>query len=76
MATILKIPKVAVSMQEGTIVEWLVENGGVVTEGQPIYALELEKSAIDVEAPASGVLKHAAEAGHTYKVGQVIGSIE
>jgi pyruvate/2-oxoglutarate dehydrogenase complex dihydrolipoamide acyltransferase (E2) component len=76
MVMTLKIPTVAVSMQEGTIVEWLVENGGTVNAGQPIYALELEKSAIDIEAPASGTLKHAAEAGQTYKVGEVIGYIE
>lgn len=73
--TTLKIPKAAVSMQEGTLTSWLVESGTVVSEGQPIYTLELEKSTMDVEAPAAGVLKHIGAVGTTYKVGEVIGEI-
>lgn len=75
MATTLKIPKAAVSMQQGTLTEWLVADGQPVTEGQPIYVLELEKSTMDVEAPATGTLRHIGVAGTTYKVGDVIGEI-
>lgn len=75
MSTILKIPKVTVSMQEGILVEWLVADGETVEEGQAIYALELEKSTIEVEAPASGVLNHKGVEGETYKVGVTIGEI-
>jgi pyruvate/2-oxoglutarate dehydrogenase complex dihydrolipoamide acyltransferase (E2) component len=74
--TTLKIPKAAVSMQEGTLTSWLVEDGATVAEGQPLYTLELEKSTMDVEAPAAGVLKQIGAAGTTYKVGDVIGEIE
>jgi len=62
-------------MREGTLTEWLVADGQQVAEGQPIYVLELEKSTMDVESPASGVLKHIGSAGTTYKVGDVIGEI-
>lgn len=75
MPTTLKIPKAAVSMQEGTITEWLVADGATVSEGQPIYVLELEKSSMDVESPAAGVLRHIGAAGTTYKVGDVVGEI-
>ena len=75
MALILKIPKAAVSMQEGTIAEWLVPDGARVSEGQPIYVLEIEKSTMDVECPAAGVLRQIAAAGTPYKVGEVIGEI-
>lgn len=75
MTTQLRIPKVAVSMQEGTLTCWLVADGAPVTEGQPIYTLELEKSTTDVESPAAGVLRHVGTAGTTYKVGDVIGEI-
>lgn len=75
MTTVLKIPKAAVSMQEGTLTSWLVADGQPVTEGQPLYTLELEKSTLDVESPAAGTLKHIGEAGTTYKVGDVIGEI-
>ena len=76
MSTQLKVPKLAVSMQEGTIQAWIVDDGTQVAEGQPIYTLEAEKTTTDIEAPASGVLRQSAEAGVTYKVGHVIGVIE
>ena len=72
---ILRIPKAAVSMQTGTIAEWLVEDGAVVTEGQPIYNLEIEKTLVEIEAPASGVLRQIAEAGKSFSVGEIIGEI-
>ncbi len=76
MPTTLKIPKVAVSMREGTLTEWLVADGLPVREGQPIYVLEMEKSTMDIESPASGVLRHIGSTGTLYKVGDVIGEIE
>lgn len=76
MTTTLRIPKAAVSMQEGTLTSWLVADGATVAEGQAIYTLELEKSTMDVEAPAAGRLKQIGVAGTTYKVGDVIGEIE
>ena len=33
------------------LAEWLVADGELVEEGQPIYALETDKSVQDVEAP-------------------------
>lgn len=75
MTTILRIPKAAVSMQEGTLTAWLVADGTAVSEGQPLYTLELEKSTMDVESPAVGVLKHIGTAGTIYKVGEIIGEI-
>jgi pyruvate/2-oxoglutarate dehydrogenase complex dihydrolipoamide acyltransferase (E2) component len=75
MPQILRIPKVAVSMREGTLVQWLVPNESVVAEGQPIFTLELEKSTMDVEAPAAGLIRQTGLAGTTYKVGDIIGEI-
>lgn len=76
MTTTLRIPKAAVSMQEGTLTEWLVPDGTSVAEGQPIYVLELEKTTMDVESPAAGTLRQVGVAGTTYKVGEVIGEID
>jgi pyruvate/2-oxoglutarate dehydrogenase complex dihydrolipoamide acyltransferase (E2) component len=75
MALTLRIPKAAVSMQEGTIAAWLVPDGATVVEGQPIFTLEIEKSTLDVEAPAAGVLRQIVPAGEAHKVGTVIGEI-
>lgn len=62
-------------MQEGMLTAWLVADGANVIEGQPIYTLEIEKSTLDVESPASGILRQVAVAGETYKVGTIIGEI-
>ncbi len=75
MAITLKVPKLAVSMQTGVLQEWLVADGATVTEGEPIYTIEAEKVVQEIEAPASGVLRHLAAKGGTYKVGEVLGEI-
>lgn len=62
-------------MREGTLVEWSVPDGSVVSEGQIIYILELEKATMEVESPAAGVLRHTGVAGTTYPVGEIIGEI-
>ncbi|HEX7874654.1 MAG TPA: lipoyl domain-containing protein [Sphingobium sp.] len=76
MATEIILPKIGFSMNEGTISEWLAADGDAVTEGQPLFLLEADKSANEVESPASGTLRIAAEAGGTYEVGTVLGTIE
>ncbi len=76
MSTETLLPKIGFLMNEGQIAEWMVENGAQVSEGQPLYALESDKSTNEVEAPASGALRITAEVGETYEVGAIIGSIE
>ena len=71
----LRIPQLAVSMQNGVLLEWYAGNGSEVIEGQPLYSLEIEKTAVDVEAPANGTLTCIGEEGETYPVGEVIGEI-
>lgn len=76
MATEVLIPKLGFSMNEGEVKEWLVEDGADIKEGQPLYLLEAEKSANEIEAPASGKLKILKPTGETYEVGTVIAVIE
>ncbi len=75
MATVLTIPKLEMSMSEGTLAEWMMESGTVVTEGEVIYLLETDKTAREIEAPASGTLIIKAADGETYPVGTEIGEI-
>jgi pyruvate/2-oxoglutarate dehydrogenase complex dihydrolipoamide acyltransferase (E2) component len=75
MSTTLTIPKLEMSMSEGTLAEWKVESGTAVKEGDVIYILETNKTSRDIEAPASGTLIHKADAGETYDVGTEIGEI-
>ncbi len=56
MATIVKMPKWGLTMTQGTIIDWLVEEGTEVSEGDMILTVETEKAVDDVGAPASGIL--------------------
>ena len=75
MPMTLTIPKLEMSMVEGTLTEWVAADGAPVTEGQVIYILETDKTARDIEAPTSGTLIHKVAAGETYDVGTEIGEI-
>jgi pyruvate/2-oxoglutarate dehydrogenase complex dihydrolipoamide acyltransferase (E2) component len=75
LATQILFPKIGFSMEEGTLVEWLVPEGTTVAEGQPLYVLESDKSSQEVESPAAGVLKISAAIGEVYKVGDVLGEL-
>jgi pyruvate/2-oxoglutarate dehydrogenase complex dihydrolipoamide acyltransferase (E2) component len=75
MATALTIPKLEMSMTEGTLTEWLVADGAQVKEGEPIYSLETGKSIQEINAPASGKLIQKVAAGGVLDVGTEIGQI-
>jgi len=75
MSTSLTIPRLEMSMTEGILAEWLVPDGQDVQVGDPIYTLETEKAAQEIESPAAGRLVHKLPAGATYDVGVEIGEI-
>ena len=75
MATEIIFPKIGFSMTEGVLAEWIVEDGATVAEGDPLYAIESDKSTNEVESPASGVVTITGVPGETYEVGAVIGTI-
>ena len=75
MATTLTIPKLEMSMTEGTLAEWMVESGTAVNEGDVIYTLETDKTAREIEAPATGTLIIKVSDGEVYPVGTEIGEI-
>jgi acetyl/propionyl-CoA carboxylase alpha subunit len=72
----INIPKLGWTMEEGTVTEWLVDDGATVAEGDPLYILESDKVENEVAAPATGVLRQLAVAGEAYPVGTEIGTIE
>jgi pyruvate/2-oxoglutarate dehydrogenase complex dihydrolipoamide acyltransferase (E2) component len=76
MSTEVLLPKIGFSMNEGVLTRWLVDDGATVTQGEPLYELESEKSVQEVEAPATGKLRIIVNAtGETYPVGTVLGEI-
>ena len=76
MATEIILPKIGFTMTEGQIAEWLANDGDQVSEGQPLFAVEADKSTNEVDSPATGTLRIEAEIGEIYEVGTVIGYIE
>ncbi|WP_028226378.1 biotin/lipoyl-containing protein [Paraburkholderia ferrariae] len=76
MATEILVPQLGFEMSEGILAEWLAEDGANVKEGDPLYAIEAEKSTNEIESPATGRLKIIGRLGETYAVGTVIGIIE
>jgi pyruvate/2-oxoglutarate dehydrogenase complex dihydrolipoamide acyltransferase (E2) component len=65
------------AITEATFLEWLVEDGEAVTEGQDIYSIGTDKVDVDIESPAAGVLRHGvATPDEIYDVGTEIGFIE
>lgn len=76
MSTDVLLPKIGFSMNQGFLAEWLVADGGEAVEGEPLFALESDKSTQEVEAPASGRLTILKPVGDTYEVGTLLGVIE
>jgi pyruvate dehydrogenase E2 component (dihydrolipoamide acetyltransferase) len=56
MAVDLIMPKLGLTMEEGTVVRWLVAEGDQVEKGQPVLEVETDKVVVEVEATASGVM--------------------
>jgi pyruvate/2-oxoglutarate dehydrogenase complex dihydrolipoamide acyltransferase (E2) component len=72
----VELPKWGMTMQDGTIAEWLKKPGERVEEGEPIAIVETEKVSTDLEAPESGVLKEIlVSEGETVDVGTVLARI-
>ena len=56
MATDVTMPRLSDSMEEGTVLKWLVEEGGEVKRGEPLVEIETDKANMTYEADTDGVL--------------------
>ena len=56
MATEVIMPKVDMVMETGTFVEWLKQEGEHVNKGDPLFVIDTDKAAIEMESPADGIL--------------------
>ncbi|WP_418286461.1 2-oxo acid dehydrogenase subunit E2 [Halorubrum sp. DTA46] len=58
MAYIVRMPKLGVEMQRGTLLEWFPEEGDDVEEGDVLAEIESEKSVAEVAARETGIFRH------------------
>ena len=68
-------PTMGESVAEGSMGTWLKKSGDTVAKDELLVEIETDKVAVEVSAPAAGVLTIEAEAGATVTPGQQIGSI-
>jgi pyruvate dehydrogenase E2 component (dihydrolipoamide acetyltransferase) len=71
----LTMPRLSDSMEEGTIVRWLVADGTQVTRGQELAEIETDKAIVVYESSAEGYLQIEGHEGEAYAVGAVIARV-
>lgn len=57
MATEVLVPPLGQTVDTVVLVTWYKNEGEAVVQGDPLFAIETDKATLDVEAPASGVLR-------------------
>ena len=76
MATEIIMPKTGLDMTEGEIVSWRKNEGDPVQAGEVLLEIMTDKTSMELEAEASGVLlKITHQAGETVPIAEVIGYI-
>ena len=73
MATRILMPKLGLTMTEGTITEWVVDAGEKVEKGSVVMLIETDKVEAEVEADADGIVQYVANVGDTLEPGEVVG---
>ena len=56
----IQLPKLAITMEEGTVVRWLKQEGDPIVKGEPVVEIETEKANAEIEATCDGFLKKIA----------------
>lgn len=70
------VPQLGNEISEAEVTEWLKATGETVAEGESIVTITTTKMAMDIEAPAAGVLKQMVEEGEIVEVGAPLAEIE
>lgn len=74
--TEIKMPMLGLTMEYGTVTNWLKKEGDEVKKGEAVLQIETEKLENDVEAPADGILlKIVSPVGSEVPVQGVMGYI-
>src|SRR4030081_644655 len=76
MATPVTMPMLGLTMEEGTVAEWLKREGDAGRRGEPLLTVEMDKGTVEVPSPAAGVLRRIViQPGTTVPVKTLIAEI-
>lgn len=76
MPTNVIMPALELAQETGKVLHWLKSAGDTVKKGEPLLEIETDKITVEIEAPASGVLRDVtARAGDVVPVGTTIALI-
>lgn len=69
------MPRLSDTMEEGTILKWLIADGREVKRGEELVEIETDKANMTYESDLDGTLEIVAAAGETLPVGAVIARV-
>ena len=73
MATRIDMPQLGLTMETGTILQWLKAVGDTIEKGQPVVLIQTDKVEYEVESPAAGTLLNvSAQEGAELPVGSLM----
>lgn len=75
MSVEVRVPQVTQTMSECTITRWLKREGETVEAGDPLFEMETDKAAVEVESPGSGTLAKILVASGAAPVGEAVAFI-
>lgn len=74
MVTKIVMPRLSLTMQTGSIIQWFKKEGDPIEKGEPLLEILSDKITYDVEAPATGILRRVlAEEGVDLPVDAILG---
>ena len=77
MATEILVPQLGNEVTEAEVTEWAASVGDSVSAGEIIVVISTTKAALEIEAPADGILSEIrVDEGELTEVGAVLGVIE
>lgn len=76
MATVINMPRLSDTMEEGVVAKWLVKKGDTISEGDILAEIETDKATMEFESFYEGVLLHVGiQEGETAPVDQLLAII-
>lgn len=69
------MPKLGLIMTEAQLIEWCVQDGEKIEKGETLFTMESEKSALEIESPASGYVHQIAKAGEIVPINTAVAVI-